>query len=262
MKRVLITGVYGLIAGSVYRRLIEESSGYEVYGLARRRAESDRVPSDETIVVPEERFFLSDLSDLDEVVKAVSGMDVVVHMAADPSGRGGWESILNSNVIGAYNVFEACRIAGVKRVVYASSIQVSLGCLRDDAYTRYRSGEVDAVHVVTHEDPVRPLNVYACSKVWGEALARVYADQHGLSSLCIRIGWVVGDDVLPDPGAADIWCSRRDIVQLVERCIDAPNDLMFDVFYGMSNNERCWVDVDHARKSVGYEPVDVMQRGK
>jgi len=256
MTNVMITGVYGLIAGSTYNHLVREPDRYAVCGLARRRQPSDRVPADEVISVPDDRFVLSDLSDLKQVTEAVSGMDVVVHMAADPSGQGGWESVLQSNVIGAYNLFEGCRLAGVERVVFASSIQVSAGYRREEAYERFRSGAADDVHVVTHLDPVRPLNLYASSKIWGEALARVYADVHKMSCLCIRIGWVVGDDKLPQPGAGDIWCSRRDIVQLSQRCVDAPDDVRFDVFYGMSNNERCWVDVKHARDVVGYEPVD------
>jgi nucleoside-diphosphate-sugar epimerase len=214
LKSVMITGVYGLIAGSVYRQLVEEPDRYTVYGLARRRVESDRVPDDETISVPEGLFILSDLSDLDEVTEAVSGMDAVVHMAADPSGGGGWESVLNSNVIGAYNIFEGCRRAGVKRVVFASSIQVSASYRGEDPYVGYREGVKTEVTRITHRDPVRPMNLYASSKVWGEALARVYADVHGLSCLCIRIGWVVGADRPPRADASDIWCSRRDIVQL------------------------------------------------
>ena len=127
MKKVMITGVYGLIAGAIYNRLSAQPERYDVYGLARRRQDSDRVAPDRVIDVPNEKFTLSDMQDLDQMETAFDGMDVVVHMAADPSGAGGWESVLRSNIVGGYNAFEACRLAGVSRMVYASSIQASSG---------------------------------------------------------------------------------------------------------------------------------------
>jgi nucleoside-diphosphate-sugar epimerase len=133
VKKVLITGVYGLIGGAVYKRLCAQPESYETYGLARRRHPSVSVPTEWDVEVPESRFFESDLSSLEQVTEAVQGMDVVVHMAADPSGSAGWESLLASNIIGAYHVFEACRLAGVGRIVFASSNMVSFGYMDTDA---------------------------------------------------------------------------------------------------------------------------------
>lgn len=259
-KKVMVTGVYGLIGGAVYSRLIAQPDRYDVYALARRRQSSDRVPEGQVLKIPDEKFVLSDLSDLDQVTGAMRGMDVVVHMAADPSGQGGWESVLKSNIIGAYNVFEGGRQAGVKRVVFASTIQVSLGYGTEAPYKAIRQGYYDDVPAdfptVTHEWPTRTLNIYSSSKVWGEALARTYADTHGMSCLCIRIGWVVAEDRPPRPTAQDIWCSQRDIVALTECCINAPEGVRFDIFYGMSDNRWRWVDLAHAREIVGYAPRD------
>ncbi|MCJ7551828.1 MAG: NAD-dependent epimerase/dehydratase family protein, partial [Anaerolineae bacterium] len=108
MKKVLITGVYGLIGNAAYRRLLGHPEAYEVHGFSRRRHSSDRI-SAAMAEVPEARFHLADLKDFDAVRRAVERMDVIIHMAADPSGQRGWESVLNSNVIGAYNIFEAAR---------------------------------------------------------------------------------------------------------------------------------------------------------
>ena len=256
-KRVMITGVYGLIAGAVYQHLIQSPDRYDVYGLARRRQDSDRVAEDRVLTVPNEKFVLSDMQDLEQVTEAMQGMDVVVHFAADPSGQSGWESVLHSNIMGAYNVFEACRLAGVKRIVYASSIQASSGYRREEPYASVAGGQLEGEKpIVDHTMPTRPMNMYASSKVWGEAVSRVYADVHGLSCLCIRIGWVVKEDYPPRPDSGDIWCSQRDIVALTTCCIDAPEDVRFDIFYGMSDNQNRWVDIAHAREVVGYVPQD------
>lgn len=109
---------------------------------------------------------------------------------------------------------------------------------------------------ITHTQPTRPLNFYACSKVFGEALAHMYAQAHGMSCICLRIGWVTSDDQLAHPGARMLWCSQRDIVQLVERCINAPQSLRFDVFFGQSDNLYNLVDIQHARDVLGYTPQD------
>lgn len=259
-QRVMITGVYGLIAGEIYNHLRAQPDRYDVYALARRRHPSDRVADGRALDIPDEKFFLSDLSDLDEVTAAMSGMDTVVHMAADPSGFNGWESVLNSNIVGAYNVFEGCKQAGVTRVVFASTIQVSMGYRNEEPYKSIWEGTFEGtpadVPVITHTDPTRTENIYSSSKVFGEALARAYADVHGMSCLCIRIGWVVKEDRPPRPDANSIWCSQRDIVHLTECCINASDDVRFDIFYGMSDNEWRWVDIAHAREVVGFVPQD------
>ena len=258
--KVMITGVHGLIGMAVYEHLVAEPDRYEVHGLARRRASSERMEGREGRRIPDDRFVLSDLSDLDQVRRALEGMDVVVHMAADPRPDAPWEDILNSNVIGTYHTFEGSRQAGVKRVITASSGQATLGYHNDEPYraiSEERYGDVpDEIPLVTHLMPTRPQNAYGCSKVWGEALARVYADSHGMSCIALRIGWVVAEDRPPYAQARDVWCSRRDIVQLVERCINAPDSLRFDLFYGMSDDRYRWVDIDHAREVVGYVPQD------
>jgi nucleoside-diphosphate-sugar epimerase len=260
-KKVLVTGVYGLIAGEVYQRLQEQPERYEVYALARRRQPSERVPAGRRLNIPPDRFHLVDLADLAAVERALAGMEVVVQMAADPRPDASWENLLSSNVIGARNVFEAALRTGVTRVVYASSVMVSWGYQLDEPYKAIaegRFGEItkEEVHTVTHEWPVRPTGLYPASKVWGEALARYYADIHGLSAICLRIGWVNAEDHPHKPELGAIWCSRRDIVQLVELAIDAPETVRFDIFYGVSNNEWCWVDVEHARRVLGYIPQD------
>ena len=108
---------------------------------------------------------------------------------------------------------------------------------------------------VTVQTPGQPRNLYAASKVWAESLARVYGHTTDLSCLCIRVGWVTGEDEARN-GRGDIWCSQRDIAELIKCCIDADDEIRFDMFYGMSDNRRLWVDIAHARERVGYVPQD------
>jgi len=260
---VLVTGAYGLIGNLVYAHLAEQPDRYDAYGMVRRLQPSARAEAMDFRFhdIPADRARLADLTDFGAVQRAVEGIDVVVHMAADPSGNSGWDSVLNNNIVGAYHLFEASRLAGVKRVVYASTNMVVFGYLAGEPYKSSLARGLDHVAPeefppVLHSQPTRPTTYYACSKVFGEALAHMYAQVHGLSCICLRIGWVTSDDLLPSPRARILWCSHRDIVQLVERCIQAPDSLRFDVFFGQSANRYNLVDIQHARDVLGYAPQD------
>jgi nucleoside-diphosphate-sugar epimerase len=260
-KKILVTGAYGLIGNLVYTRLAAQPDRYDVYGLAKTVEPSARTKFIAVVEIPAERLRLADISDFTAVARAVTGLDTIIHLAADPDGRAGWESVLANNIIGAHNVFEAARLAGVQRVIFASTNQVVFGYGADAVYQALLAGRLDDVDPATlrridHTRPVRPLNDYACSKVFGEALAHMYAYTHGLSCLCLRIGWVVSDDRVPSARARTIWCSQRDLVQLVERCVNAPDSLRFDVFFGHSDNRYNFVDIEHARQVLGYAPQD------
>jgi nucleoside-diphosphate-sugar epimerase len=110
--------------------------------------------------------------------------------------------------------------------------------------------------MLTHESPVRPHGLYGCSKVWGEALARHFADTSPMSMLCLRIGRVTAADRPSGPREFSVWCSQRDIAQMVERCLAAPDSLRFDVFFVCSENKWTYRDIEHARAAVGFVPED------
>jgi nucleoside-diphosphate-sugar epimerase len=138
---------------------------------------------------------------------------------------------------------------------------VSWGYQQEEPYKaiaecRFDEVKEENLHRVTHTWPVRPTGLYPASKVWGEAMGRYYADIHHLSVICLRIGWVNAEDHPHKPELGAIWCSRHDIASLVELAIEAPESVRFDVFYGVSNNRWCWVDAEHARRVLGYIPVD------
>lgn len=259
-KKVLVTGATGHIGSSAYLALAAKEDQYEVHGLDRQRTFSQRVPQhNKDLQIPDERFHLADLADYSAIQRAVTDMDVVVHLGADPGDDGSWESLLNNNLIGTYNVFAACKEAGVQRIVAASSIMVSDGHRKQEPYKSIYDKRFDDVPVnfpmISPEIPAEPRGLYGATKVWAESLARVYAHTHGLSCICIRIGQVERDRPRP-PHGHDIFVSQRDIVQLIECCINADEALRFEIFYGMSNNDWRWTDIENARQQVGFVPQD------
>lgn len=242
-ERVLVTGMSGLIGMAVRKRL---EGRYDLRALNRRP-------------IPGVACHQADIADLDAIRPAFAGLDAVVHLAAIASSAAPWEEILRHNVIGTYNVFEAAREAGVRRIVFASSGATVAGYERDFPYSALVAGRDDDVTtwpVLTHETPVRPTALYGCSKVWGEALGRHYADAHGMSVICVRIGAVNREDRPLVPRQFSIWCSQRDVAQMIERCVAAPASVRFDIVYAVSDNRWGYRDLEHARRVVGFVPED------
>jgi nucleoside-diphosphate-sugar epimerase len=240
---ILVTGLSGLIGSALSRHLDERT--YELRGLNRRP-------------VPGVSCVQADIADLEAIEPAFSGVDTVVHLAA-AVGAPSFESVVKTNVVGTYNVFEASRRAGVGRVVFASSGAVVSGCEREPAFAALAAGryaEVTAVPILTHESPLHPSGVYGASKVWGEALGRHYADAHNLSVICARIGRVTHADRPESPREFTVWCSQRDIGRFLERCIAAPPEIRFGTFFATSNNRWGYRDLTHAREALGWEPLD------
>lgn len=241
-EKILVTGMSGLI-GSAVREMLGEKYDFS----ALNRSDVTGVPCHR-----------ADIADLDAIQPAFAGQETVVHLAAIARVDATWEEILRHNVIGTYNVFEAARRAGVKRIVYASSGATVSGYEREMPYAALvAGGEAPSEWTkLTPDAPVRPGGIYGASKVWGEALARHFSDAHGLSILCLRIGSVNAEDRPRSPREAVVWCSRRDIVQAIDRAIEAPDDLAFDVFFVLSNNPLGYRDIDHTRAVLGFEPQD------
>jgi nucleoside-diphosphate-sugar epimerase len=242
-RRVLVTGMSGLIGGAVRKRLEGE---YELSALNRRP-------------VAGVSCHQADIADLAAIEPAFRGIQVVVHLAAIAHGSAPWQEVLAHNIIGTYNVFEASRRAGVERVVYASSGATVSNYERDLPYSALVAGHYDELGswpLLTHETPVRPHGLYGCSKVWGEALARHYSDTYDISAICLRIGAVTREDRPTAPRHFSVWCSQRDVAQMVERAIAAPASVRFDVFYAVSDNKWSYRDLEHARARLGYMPQD------
>jgi uronate dehydrogenase len=225
MKHVLLTGAAGDVGGRL-RKLLKP-----VY--PELRLSDIKKPAD---LGSNEPFMAADLARLEEVEKIVEGVDGIIHLGGF-SVEGPWETILQSNIIGCYNLFEAARRKGVERVIFASSNH-AIGF-----YPRHHHIGVDVT--------VRPDSRYGVSKAFGEALGSLYADKHGLCVLCLRIG-NVGDKPI-DKRRLSIWISPEDLAQLVRIGLEHPA-LRFEIFYGASNNERTWWD-NHRAHAFGYRPA-------
>jgi nucleoside-diphosphate-sugar epimerase len=209
--------------------------------------------------MPGVRCFRADIADFDAIKPAFEGQDVVVHLSAVLRDAE-WPEILRANLIGCYNVFEASRQAGVKRIIFASSSAVIRSYEFDEPLKALVEGRYSQVPspwpIVTHESPIRPHRLYGASKAWGEALGRYYADCLGISVICIRIGAINAENRPRNPREFSIWCSFRDMTQMVEKCIEAPPALKFDIFFAISENKWGYRDIGHAREVLGYKPQD------
>ena len=245
-KKVLITGVTGLIGGIVFNDLKDD---YELTGLARRPMEGLR-------------HFRGSIDNLEEILPAFEGQDAVVHMAADPSGHAPWESVLSNNLIGTYNMYEASRICGVKRIIFASSNHAAGMYERDHPYHHIVRGEYDKVDVwpipqVSHESEIRPDGYYGISKAYGEAMGRYYSEEYGISVICLRIGTVnQWNSPTRDIRHFATWFSHRDQAQQVRKSLEASDSLAFDILYGVSGNKWRFWDIEHPRQVISFEPQD------
>jgi nucleoside-diphosphate-sugar epimerase len=243
-KKVLVTGANGLIGSALRQQLGDK---YEWSAL--NRSDLPGVPTTQ-----------ADIADLDAIRPAFEGIDTVVHLAALAHVDASWDDLLGPNFTGTYNVFAAAAEAGVKRVIFASSGATVAGVHRDEPYKAIVEGRYDDVEgswpIFTHESMPRPLGIYGVSKVFGEALARYFVDTSPLSILCLRIGAVGKEDRPISPAHYANWCSQRDIVQMIDRCIEAPLSLRYDIFFVTSNNRWSYRDLEHGRRVLGYVPQD------
>ncbi|MBP7401302.1 MAG: NAD(P)-dependent oxidoreductase [Clostridia bacterium] len=228
MKRVLVTGCKGRI-GSMLMRGLRRNPEYEVVATAR---DAD----------PEEGILSLDLRDPEAAKERMRGVDTVVHMAAFLGAFGFEDKIIPNNVLGTYHLFEAMRENGCRRMVNGSTNHV-IGFYRT-------SDRIDG------DSPPRPDTLYGLGKAMVEVMGQYYADKHGISCINIRIGHYSVPDRPLSPIKTLTWISQRDMLQLVERCIDAPESVRFLNVFGVSGNTgRFWTN-EGVRELIGYEPQD------
>jgi uronate dehydrogenase len=230
MQRVLITGA----AGGIGRALRDTLRGvYPVLRLSDRAPLAPARPRDQGV----EEIDQTDIADMAQVERMVAGVDGIVHLGGI-SGENTWERILEANIVGLYNVFEAARRAGVRRIVMATS--------------NHAVGFYPRAQTIDHRVVPRPDSRYGVSKAFSEALAALYADKHGIGFLCTRIGNFGPQPI--DIRRLAIWVSPRDYTQLVRIGLEHP-DIRFEIVYGVSDNRRSWYDNANAYR-LGYRPQD------
>ena len=226
MKKLVLTGAAGRL-GSYLREPLT--------ALCDELVSTD-IADDIGTLYPGETYIKADLAQMDEIAPVVEGADMVIHFGAIVDEKP-FEELLGPNFVGSYNIWEAGYKAGVKRIVYASSIHAVGMHLKSDFIG------IDAEH--------RPDTFYGLAKCFTEDLGRMYWDKRGMESVHLRI---LSCAQVNNTRALGSWLSYPDLIQLVVRAIDTPS-VGFAIVYGVSNNDRA--PVDNAKASfLGYRPVD------
>lgn len=229
---MLLTGAAGYIGGLIIARLADRYDWIL----------TDLQPPADTRGLP---FVPANITEMAALRPLCKEAETVVHLAATANPDAAWQDLLPNNIIGVYNVFQAACEAGCRRVIFASSLHAV------DGYPRDTQIRADA--------PTNPLNLYGATKAWGEAVAAYYARQKNLSAICLRIGWVMPRNdrrIVPGVPHLDIVLTHEDLIRLITASIDAPDDLRFGIFHGISNNRWKRLDIGSARELLKYEPQD------
>ena len=234
--KVLLTGASGKV-GSGFIQEYEQNSDYQKKYeliLATHKKSSNKKHKSR-------RFSLDNFN---SIKKAMKGIDVVVHLAANSNPNSEFKDLVNPNLVGIYNVFQAAKESGVKRVVFASSIHAVKG---------YKHG-----YAVKHSDTPRPTNLYGATKAFAESMAYVFYENTNMSMLGIRIGAYTMDNSKTCISREDYGyvISQDDMSQLIHKCITAPENVKFGIFSGISKNKVKDLDLKFAKKIINYKPKD------
>jgi uronate dehydrogenase len=184
-----------------------------------------------------EEIIRCDLADKEAVLKMMEGVEAILHFGGI-STENTFENILEANIRGTYNLYEAAHKHGVKRIVFASSNH-AVGFYKQTVY-------IDA------DAPTRPDSFYGISKVFGEQLSRYYFDRTGIETVCIRIG-----SSFPEPANPRMlvtWLSYDDLVEALRCSLFAPR-VGHTILFGTSDNPASWWDNSKAAH-LGFRPKD------
>jgi uronate dehydrogenase len=225
-KPVLLTGASGKLGRYLSTALAER--GWRLR-LTDNAAYPDPVPASA-------EFTRADLNNRVTMLRLAGNCAAIIHFGALVE-YGTFETTLGANLRGTYHMFEAARTERI-RVIYASSNHV-IGF-------HERSTALDK------DCPYRPDSFYGLSKVFGEMVAQLYWDKHGIESVSLRIG-----SCYPEPQDERMlatWLSRDDLVNLVERSILAES-VECSIIWGVSNNRASWWNNDD-RARIEWHPKD------
>jgi uronate dehydrogenase len=226
LKRLLMTGAAGALGRAMRTRLAP---------LAETLRLSDI--SDLGAAGKNEELVQCDLGDADAVHRLVEGCDGIVHLGGI-SVEDKFSKILNANLLGLYNLYEAARANGNPRILFASSNH-TVGFYRQDQ------------HIDTTA-PMRPDGLYGVSKCFGEALARMYFEKFGQETALVRIGSCM--EKPSNHRMLATWMSYDDFRSMIECIFRAPM-LGCPIIWGVSNNDSRWWDNSHAAY-LGWKPKD------
>ena len=225
-KKLVLTGAAGALGGKLRAPMA---------ALCETLVSSDLSDSLDGLAA-NEVYVKADVSDLAAIEALTKDADMIIHFGAI-ADEAPWDDILQSNIIGAYNVWEAAYRNGVKRVVYASSVHAVGMHLKTDT--------------IGTDVPHRPDTYYGLAKCFAEDLASLYWDKRGVEAVCMRIF-----SAAPPSNARAIgtWLSTDDLIQMVEKSVTSPV-VGNTIVYGISNNDRAVVDNTKAGH-LGFKPKD------
>jgi len=234
-EKILITGAAGTIGQLLVKHLGNR------YDMVLTDIVEPSHTGDHTYIHAE----LSELAAMENVFNHSPGIDTIVHLGADIRREAPWESLLPNNIVATYNVFEAAHRAGVKRIIFASSINSV-------------DGYPEGVQVNTTM-PVAPPNLYGATKAWGEALARFYSDQKGVVVHCLRIGWLTPHDgeFLQNEATnilLHMTITHNDLLRFFDACLESKHG--FKIWHVLSNNFWNRLDISDTCEQLGYAPLD------
>jgi len=225
-KPILLTGAAGALGTALRPKLLQR------YGKLRSADMVEFGPAQ-----PGEEITVGNIADEAYCDKIATGAAALIHLGGR-SREDSWEVICKSNIIGCFNMFDAARVAGVKRIVFASS--------------NHAIGFHPVTQKLDNTVRQRPDSLYGVSKAFGEDLASLYVDKHGMEIASLRIG-----SSFPEPTDVRMlstWLSFDDLFRLIVACLEAPK-LGFAVMYGASKNSRGWWD-NSKQPEITFEPQD------
>jgi len=266
---VLVTGAYGRCGTALIDHLHDDEYDFTYYNRSGR-PDDHPYGGYETIV--------GNVTEAKKFREASEGQDAMVHMAAYPSPSGDWTDVFEPNIVGTYNALEAAREEELETFVFLSTNHV-MGLYETEHAPELYSRDYSLV--VDHTDPVRPDSYYGASKSFGEDLARYYVEQFEYPKRVynLRVGTVNMPEYDHPYGNAEsgvdegsyergseayeravarlkcTWQSRRDFSHEVDCCL-ADDSVEYGIFYGVSDNQRRWFDLEHARSRIDYNPQD------
>ncbi len=230
MKVIALTGADGNIGRAILKGL--QDSGFKVISCVQKPGNHAN-----------ER--LLELKDKESCLRCFKGVDIIIHMAyfTKPQREYFVPDGIDTNIKGMYNLYEAARMCGVKRVIFGSSLHVF--------------GFYGAEEQVTDFSEYKPDSMYGLCKCWGELIGKYYSERFGISCINLRIGHCRGDRDIDKSGSREFrqWISNRDMVQLIIKCIEADESFKYKSYPAISNNEDLW-SLERVKAELGYQPMD------
>ncbi len=198
---------------------------------------------------------VGDIAQGQDLKRAVNGVGTLIHLAATPDDDDFPTKLLPNNIVGVYQVMEAARLGGVRRLVLASSGQVN--------WWQRTAGKLP----VRVEDPPSPRYWYAATKMFLEAIGRGYAETHGLSVIVVRLGWCPRtpeqvQEIAASEWAQDVYLSPGDAGRFFACAVEARTNIRFAIVYASSKPiHRVHFDLEPAKNLVGFVPQETWPQG-